>query len=123
MYTYSGLVRDATTETGIPGATVTAYADNGVMLQRVAADNSGNFYLQTAYPAQFLEISSVGYKTNDFPAATWQRLFELERQERELDPVILPPGTVKKNNTWQWLLIAGLLLVVATKKQINNANL
>lgn len=116
MYTYEGLVRDATTETGIPGATVTAYADNGTMLQRVAADNSGNFYLQTAYPAQFLEISSVGYKTWRFPATTYQRLFELEQQVKEIDPVILPPGTPAKNNTWQWLL-AGLLLFMLMKKK------
>lgn len=115
MTVYSGLVRDALSETGLPGATVTAIA-NGLQIGATAADNSGNFELTVLYPADVLRISNVGYKTHDFPAATWQRLFELERQERVLDPVILPPGTVKKNNTWQWLLIAGLLLVVATKK-------
>lgn len=111
-FTYSGIVRDATSELPIPSATVILYA-NGTRIGGGAANSKGEFAISTDTEATHITISSVGYKTWNWPASTYQHLFELERDVKDLDPVVVT--TTKKNNALLWiaLIVVGYM---ATKK-------
>lgn len=102
---YSGTVKDSATGKGIPGASVIFYA-GGSRLGGVVADSNGNFSFESSQPAESITISSVGYQSFNWPASEYQNVFELERDEKELDPVVVTAS--RKNNSWIYLaLLAG----------------
>lgn len=102
-FLYSGVVRDAQTETPLPGATVILYA-NGQRLAATAADNQGQFQMAVSSPAEAITISNVGYQTFNWPASEYQHTFDLERNEKVEDPVVVTAGY---GRSWLWM---GLLL-------------
>ena len=108
---YTGLVRDA--DNGhpdpLPGATVEFY--NGANKSgAVATNGQGRFEFNSFAPIDCIVISHVGYKTNAFPVwGNQQQLFELEKADTWLDPVIV---TAHKKKPW---LLYGLILFIIIK--------
>lgn len=114
-YAYSGVVRDAVSESPVPSATIELYR-NGTRVAAMAANSAGYFYLSTSEPATDITISSVGYKTYNWPASEVQDVFDLERDEKDIDPVVLPPTKAPgDSNIFLWLLIAAAAYA-ATRK-------
>jgi hypothetical protein len=110
--TVTGFAKDKDSSTGLPSATVILRTGN-VTLASVVAGATGAFSISTTSNATELVISSVGYKTTSYPLPDYinQVNYPLERDAKELDPVII---TVNKRH-FPWLL--GLLLIVAIAKR------
>lgn len=110
---FYGIVQNANTTEPIPGATVAAVA-NGQIITQVIANASGEFSLQSPAPADYLRISSAGYITQNFTAWIDIYTYNLQPDYKEIDNVILPPGT--KKSYLPYFLIAGILLIAFNKK-------
>lgn len=114
-YIYSGVVRDAYTEQPLPGATVRLNTGRGIMAQQVA-DRNGRFEIHTGeFPADTITISEVSHKPFTWPASEVQHTFDLEPDVKDIDPVVLPPGT-RKN--YQWVLIGLVALFIAKEEKM-----
>lgn len=100
---YSGIVRDATGELPIPGATVTLYS-KGNRVDAMATNSKGEFSFAVPNQVDAITISSAGYQAMNFPASEFQHVFELERNEVELPPVIVTTHK-KSNNLWLLALL------------------
>jgi len=112
-YDYQGIVRGAYTELPLPGATVALYS-KGKLVAQQAANLNGEFFISLASPADTITISEVSHQTFTWPASEQNRLFDLIPNEKQIDPVVLPPGVKKKSNYWVWLL-AGLVIAKSQK--------
>lgn len=120
MAQYSGTIRDAQTETPLPGATVTFLYD-GLTMHALAANNDGQFLADLPLPVTNIQISSAGYISNIYPASIYQHTFDLERNVLTMPPVTVtdtpgPPVAQTKKNSWLFLGIAALLLMTIKKK-------
>lgn len=114
-YLYSGVVRDAYTEQPLPGATVRINKGLSILAQQVA-DRNGNFQIQIGeYPADSITITEVSHKPYSWPASEAQHTFDLEPDVKDIDPVVLPPGT-HKTNYLVWII--GGLVVAKWQKWI-----
>ena len=112
MY-YTGKIRDAESERGIPSATV-RYMRGSNVVGVTVANGQGIFSVNTTEPADKVIISSVGYMLQTFPVyGNFQQNFDLERKTITLEEVILP---VKKHKTPYWLLFLLPLLLIKDKK-------
>lgn len=115
--TIYGKVIDSETRAGIPGATVALYAGN-VRLTAAAATSTGEFTLTISdvnRPDKML-ITSVGYldKTFDPQSAAGTTVFMLDRDVKELPPVVIYPT---KNKAWLWWALGIAVLIGMSKKQ------
>lgn len=112
MPTYSGTILDATSETPLPKATVAIYVP-GMPPQLQAADNSGQFEIATRSAASSITVSHAGYKQNTWPAFEQIHRYELERDIKELPPVVI---TSHKKKWLAWAILAGLLLMIKKRR-------
>jgi hypothetical protein len=115
--TIYGKVIDSETRAAIPGATVALYAGN-LRLAAVAATGTGEFTLtisDTSRPDKLL-ITSVGYleKSIDPLSAAGTTVFMLERDVKELPPVVIYPT---KGKNWMWWALGIAVLIGMSKKQ------
>lgn len=108
MPTYSGRVYDATDISPLPFSTIAVYVP-GMLPQIQVADSGGNFSVATRSTASQITISHAGYKQNTWPAFEQIHRYELERDERELPPVVV---TSHKKKWLAWAILAGLLLIL-----------
>lgn len=106
---YTGILYDATNSQPIANATVTLY-NGSTIVARALTNAGGSFIVESTAPGDKLEISSVGFKTATFTTNNYQRSFYLERDYKELDPVVL---NNKKNRLLPWLLIGGLVYLIS----------
>lgn len=113
-FVYAGLVRDAVSELPLPYATVRLYAAGNLIDQKIT-DAKGRFEIVTDKEGESLVISEAEHKAFQWPASQYQKVFDLERKEITLPPVLLPPGS-KKNNTWLWVI--GLAILAKSQKWI-----
>jgi len=119
MPTYLGTIRDAVSERPIAFATVLLKAGGAQVGAGVASAN-GVFNVSTAYPADTIVISSVGYKPRSWPARHENRVYELERNYVELPPVVVqPPPRPKKTGFALPLALAALALLSRKKKRVS----
>ena len=104
--TINGKILDSGTGEGLPGATVRLYSGANLVWQAIANQDG---YFQYSGPAGITDIviSSTGYIPWKFPASEYQHVWELERDIRQLDPVVITSGSKTKN-----LLLLALLAVV-----------
>ena len=107
-----GYIKDATNADPLASATVRIYSGSSVLTQHIA-DRDGYFDAHTAAPATHITISRVGYKPFTFPASEYQHTWELERDEKMLDPVIITANN-KKKSFLIWALLA--LVVIKSAK-------
>lgn len=112
---YSGQVADSVTAEPIAGATVQLLR-GGQPVASQAANGQGQFSLSTGIPADQIAISAASYKDMVFPASPYQHNFELEPDVTKLPPVILPPGSTKKDHTWMILAILAVAILASKKK-------
>lgn len=108
LLTYSGQVIDAESGQPVPGATVIFLYQGGNIGQAVA-DKYGIFTIKSGLQPDIIRISSVGYQTFDFP---WQQSasFELIKDYKTQEEVIVKSTKPKQNNTWLLLLLIPLIL-------------
>jgi hypothetical protein len=113
-----GKVLDNETRAPVPGATVALYSDN-VRIAAVAASGAGEFYIEvsTTQRPNKLGISSTGYieKFWDISAAAGTTVFILDRDVKELPPVVIYPS---KSTSWLWW-VAGVVAIIAMSKKRN----
>lgn len=102
-FNYSGRVQDSVTGEPISGASV-SLINGGQIIQRVFANNKGEFSVSMEGPAEIIEVTAAEYTGWDFPASEQQHVFELERKVKDLPPVLLPGGG---SNSWLWLALLG----------------
>lgn len=112
-FTYKGQIVDCDTGAAIPSATVTM-SKNGSVIARTIADSNGMFEVYTSDEPDQITITSVGYKPYTSPASSYQFKFELEKNVKDLDPVIVQASSKNSGLMWAGL---GLLLLLAMQKK------
>ena len=110
----SGQVIDNATGDPVPGATVELWFGN-VMLNRSAANSNGFFSVESSSSPNSVRISSASYLPGSFSYPTSNKVFELVRNVKEGEPVIVT-SILKGSKGWLWLGL--LVLVVLSKKRI-----
>ncbi len=113
---YYGRVKDSQTGAGIPGATVILIG-GGRSIATAFADSQGDFSITTFIQPDSINFSSVGYQSFSFPASEYQHTYELEKDYRVIDPVILPPYPVARKNNFIFPALALLALIMLAKKR------
>lgn len=111
----TGTIVDEQTGQGIPGATVALWS-RGVRIAAVAANDSGEFTIDAFSTPDALIASSIGYYETQWPMPDYdeQSTFELQRNEKQLEEVVIE-STRKKPFNWAWLAIAGALVFIFAK--------
>lgn len=102
---FTGVVLDYDNGSPVAYATIQLFKD-GNNTGATAADINGRFAIK-AVAADTLQISSAGYQTNEVAADIYDgqnySIIEMRKDVKEIDPVVLPPGT-RSNINWLWLL-------------------
>lgn len=82
------------------------------VIASTVANRYGRFNFETSSNYDNILISSVGYKTKAFAKTTVNdAMYFLEKDIKELEPVVLTPAPrEKKNTTWAWALL-GLAII------------
>lgn len=117
---YSGIVLDSTDGNPVAGATVYILS-NGVKVGGGMTGNDGAFYFEVQ-PSDRIEISHASYLPTAVKASIYQNenfyIAELKRNEKDLPPVLLPPGTPsKKSDLWFFLALGTAYAVEQSKKK------
>ncbi len=115
--TIYGKAVDQETKAPLNGATITL-SNGNVMIANTIASSEGMFYLNTSQYPTLLSITSVGYKSANFPLPTNEdkTYFELQKNYSELDNVTVTTG----KKSLSWLLWAGIiaLFIKENKKHL-----
>lgn len=114
MASVTGVAIEKTT--GNPAAYASVQLRNGssVVASQVASQY-GRFSFSSSAAFDNVLISCVGFKTKAFAIpAVADAMYFLEKDEKELDPVVLTPKPKATNYTWAWALLG---LVVIAKNQ------
>lgn len=116
-----GRVIDPITEKGIPFASIRIIDPGGNYTGiGTSADNNGQFFIDSALAdaPNSIQVTSTGYKPitvklDDSFFESYRGIFHLNRDEKELDPVVVTSG--KKTNH-AWLLLIPVAMAMSKKK-------
>lgn len=111
LQVYSGQVIDAASGQPVPNATV-IFLYQGGQIGEAVANSQGIFSIKSGIQPDIIRISSVGYKTFDFPFSQ-SSLFELVQDVKTMQDVTVT--STKSNKAWLLLLL--IPLVLAQKKK------
>ncbi len=109
----TGTVRDSDDNKPLPGATVEMWYGN-IMLNRVAAGNYGIFNITTASSPDAIKVTHAGYKPGSFSCCTNSKVYAIDRDIVEGEPVIIKSILERKGGWW---VLAGLLVFFLVAKK------